>query len=412
MFSKLEKIQDTAANKLLGYMSIALVLLLPMSFLRIIETGFHPVMILHMVISLISWIFYFGKSSIRVVFKYIWIVSFFILVAVGAVFKNDSIFYGMACFLISAVVGSIYFDKLIIAGVMVFASAFILTYIIYQDGFYIEALFQSLATPILMYIAIWVTYYLRNELMLYIQHALKVSEEKSNFVSYMSHEIRTPLAAILGYSQILQLNEELSDEGKENVGYIISAGNLLLSLVNDTLDLSKIECGKVDLEVTRVELPPLIDECFKIIHPMAKGNDISLLKSTPEICVVLADNKRLKQVIINLLSNAVKYNRPNGQVRLEVYTSKDNDGFFRIDVSDTGYGIQENLQDKIFLPFSRVHIKNTKIEGSGMGLSITKSLVELMGGGINFYSKPGIGSTFWFELPKSLDDSEINSDNI
>lgn len=224
------------------------------------------------------------------------------------------------------------------------------------------------------------------------------SRAKSEFLSRMSHELRTPLNAILGFTQVLLRGDSsnLEVQQREYVDYIEQGGRHLLSLINEVLDLSAIEAGKLVIDIDDVRLARLIDECLTLVSPLAAGRGIRMQHDIPPELTVRADRKRLKQVVINLVSNAIKYNRPDGDVRITCSLA---DGRLRLGVHDTGAGIAPEQVDRVFRPFERLADEN--IEGTGIGLAITRRLVELMSGSIGFASQPGEGSCFWIELPSA-----------
>ncbi|MBE9525503.1 MAG: response regulator [Proteobacteria bacterium] len=243
----------------------------------------------------------------------------------------------------------------------------------------------------------------------------EASQAKSEFLSGMSHELRTPMNAILGFAQILEYDEKLNDDQKDSVHEIIYAGQHLLKLINGVLDLAKIESGHIDLFVETIELSTLLDECFTLLMPMVKKQQISISHVDIEGYSVHADRTRLKQVFINLLSNAIKYNRQQGQVEVRI-RELNNKNIIRITVSDTGKGIEKTRLNELFQPFNRLDADTSEIEGTGVGLAITRNLVELMGGQIGVESQLNSGSHFWIELPhhsidniKEIHEVEINS---
>lgn len=231
--------------------------------------------------------------------------------------------------------------------------------------------------------------------------AEKASQAKSEFLSSMSHELRTPLNAILGFGQMLDMNakEPLSARQKECVTHIMRGGRHLLNLINDVLDLAKIEAGRVVLSIDVVSPGKVVSECLTLIAPLAedKGVALKLPAMEGEWPNIWADHTRLKQVLLNLLSNAVKYNRPEGSVTLSV--GEVEGGRLRFKVSDTGFGIPKDRQRDLFKPFHRLDAENSEIEGTGIGLVITKDLVELMDGTIGLESEEGRGSVFWIDMP-------------
>lgn len=251
------------------------------------------------------------------------------------------------------------------------------------------------------------------------QNIIKAKEEaehanqtKSEFLSNMSHELRTPLNAILGFGQVIQLDESLPEQVKLNVDDILEGGNHLLKLINEILDLSKVEAGHIDLSLEPIEYNSLITECISLINPIAIQNQIQIINS-PSLKEIIfrGDKTRIKQVIVNLLSNAIKYNRIGGQVNIDV--TQPNNELYKISITDTGAGIKEENMSGLFEAFNRLDASNTSIEGTGIGLVITKRLVELMGGNIGVQSEYGVGSTFWIQMPKeTISDIEVSTDNV
>jgi signal transduction histidine kinase len=224
------------------------------------------------------------------------------------------------------------------------------------------------------------------------------SAEKSRFLSNMSHELRTPLNGILGFAQILAADRLPATqlEKQRFARNIVQSGQHLLKLVNEILDLARIEAGKVPLALEAVDLPTVLQECRMMVTPLAEKRDISLgFGAVPERRL-RADRTRLVQVLINLLSNAIKYNRQQGYVGVAC-TEAEGDRV-RISVTDTGPGLEEDQLRHIFQPFNRL-ARDEDEEGSGLGLALTRRVVEAMQGLIGVESKPGQGSTFWVELP-------------
>ncbi len=230
---------------------------------------------------------------------------------------------------------------------------------------------------------------------------------KSQFLASMSHELRTPLNAILGFAQMLDLNidKSLSERHQSYVGNIVSAGKHLLELVNDILDLARVEADRMPLELEVVEINELMRDCVALTRTSADARHISIHEaiSTGPVVSVVADPLRLKQVMINLLTNAVKYNLDKG--RIDVTCSERGTDVIRISVADTGLGIAEQDGRSVFEMFHRLNADPMLAQdGTGIGLTVSKILVERMNGRIGFESEPGKGSTFWLELPTRLAD--------
>jgi PAS domain S-box-containing protein len=228
--------------------------------------------------------------------------------------------------------------------------------------------------------------------------AENANRAKSDFLSNMSHELRTPLGAILGFGQLLEEDVAALPTAlhRQWVGSIVRAGWHLLGLVNEVLDLARIEAGRIELSLDGVSLDDLVDECRGEIAALAAKREIKVTTELDGTPYARADRMRLRQVLLNLLSNAVKYNRDGGEVRVSVRPAGN---VVRIAVSDTGQGIAKERMAELFQPFKRLGAERSKVEGFGLGLSITRRLIEMMGGRIEVESEPGRGSTFWFELP-------------
>jgi signal transduction histidine kinase/ActR/RegA family two-component response regulator len=219
---------------------------------------------------------------------------------------------------------------------------------------------------------------------------------KSEYLSRMSHELRTPLNAILGFAQLLEM-DELREDQQESLGYILSAARHLLALINEVLDIAAIEAGRLTLSLEPVWVADVVSETVSLIRPLADQQGI-LLVSPARTCDahVLGDRQRLKQVLLNLLSNAVKYNRPAGSVHL---TCEHVNGRLRVKVADTGPGIPAEALERLFVPFERLGSEHGTVEGTGLGLPLSKRLADAMGGSLELESIPQQGSTFWVELP-------------
>ncbi|MCK5546456.1 MAG: response regulator [Rhodospirillaceae bacterium] len=238
------------------------------------------------------------------------------------------------------------------------------------------------------------------------------NQAKSNFLASMSHEFRTPMNAILGFGQMLTYNKAspLDQTQQEYVDIILRSGEHLLDLINDTLDLAKIEAGIAEIILESLDIASLINECISLVSPLAKKRSItiSIDASGAAPMQVLADGTRLKQVLINLFSNGIKYNNENG--KLSITASQAGNDWVRVNVTDSGNGIAAENFEKIFVAFSRLESESSEIEGTGIGLAVTKELVERMGGKIGLESTVGKGSTFWIELPVCMTEPAQKKD--
>ncbi len=236
--------------------------------------------------------------------------------------------------------------------------------------------------------------------------AEQANRAKSEFLSRMSHELRTPLNAILGYCQLFGIDAAISAEQQQNIGEISKAGEHLLQLINDVLDLAKVEAGQMTLSVEPVLARRAVEEAVNWMQSTADARGISLAMNFGEWddVYVSADSMRLKQVLLNLISNAVKYNRTNGSVDVRFMRTEDavdgaELGCLCIEVRDTGQGISVAHQRHMFEPFNRLGAEDRGIEGSGVGLLITQHLVHMMGGKLDFDSQESVGSSFRVSLP-------------
>lgn len=239
------------------------------------------------------------------------------------------------------------------------------------------------------------------------EQAIAANQAKSHFLSKLSHEFRTPLNSILGFTQVL-INDEISTlnaSQKESLDLIHSSGQHLLSLVNDFLDIAKIEAGVLEIPVTETALDAVIHECYQTAKPLADKAGIQLeLEPVPALPNALTNALRLKQILLNILSNAIKYNRPHGTVILRTLPLGDTIAFRII---DNGYGIPEAKQKALFNTFSRLGAEHSDVEGTGIGLALCKELAHAIQARIGFSSVEGKGSEFWVEVPVAVRQTHL-----
>jgi PAS domain S-box-containing protein len=241
---------------------------------------------------------------------------------------------------------------------------------------------------------------IENDLLRAKEIAETASKSKSDFLANMSHELRTPLNAIIGFSEFMLKadSEGLTKNHIEYLERIYSAGQHLLSLINDILDLSRIEAGKMELFAENIDLPGTLEYCMTMFREKARNHRIKMTLAADEAPkIIRADLRKLKQIIINLLSNALKFTPDGGEIHV---SASQNDGYVQISVRDSGIGLKPEDMERIFAPFERAgEDGNTNIEGTGLGLSMVKRLVELHGGSVCAESAPGEGSAFYFTIP-------------
>jgi len=226
-----------------------------------------------------------------------------------------------------------------------------------------------------------------------------VSQHKSEFLANMSHELRTPLNAIIGFSEVLseRMFGEINEKQAEYISDILQSGQHLLSLINDILDLSKIEAGRMELELSEFDLPSTIEQTVMLVRERAVRRGITLGRMIDErLASIRADERKVKQVLLNLLSNALKFTPEGGKIDVRAAV---NDGVAEISVTDTGVGISPEDQEAVFEEFKQVGTATKKVEGTGLGLAISRKFIELHGGKIWVTSQIGTGSTFAFTLP-------------
>jgi signal transduction histidine kinase/ActR/RegA family two-component response regulator len=227
----------------------------------------------------------------------------------------------------------------------------------------------------------------------------RANRAKSDFLSRMSHELRTPLNSIMGFSQLMEL-DPLSPDQQDSLVHIQRAGRHLLDLVNEVLDIARIEAGRLDLSLEPVDVVEITRAALDLLHPPGAQSEISFVGlAVPEgTTYVRADRQRLLQVLLNLVSNGIKYNQPGGEVVLHCEASG---GTVTISVRDTGTGIPRELHHRLFQPFERLGVDQGAVEGTGVGLALSRGLVEKMGGILSFSSEVGVGSVFTVELPQA-----------
>jgi len=227
------------------------------------------------------------------------------------------------------------------------------------------------------------------------------SQQKSAFLSRMSHELRTPLNAILGFGQLLDLDVDPADtDTRESVDQILTAGAHLVTMVDEILDIGRIESGELNLDIRPVPLGPLVHSVLGMLATLVDGRSLVVRDATGDDAPsVLADEARLRQVLVNLLSNAVKYNRHGGRLTVSVARTPDAD---RLSVTDTGEGMSHAEMDRLFTPFDRLGAAEKGVTGTGLGLVVTRHLVEAMGGYLEVDSRPAVGTTFVVALPGAV----------
>ena len=236
------------------------------------------------------------------------------------------------------------------------------------------------------------------------------SRDKSQFLANISHELRTPLNAIIGFSEIIKNNslEEIGQQKfQEYISDINSSGIHLLSLINDILDYSKAEAGKLELDVAEVKANKLVHNCVRLVQPRAESGEVTIVEAMPkEVLTMITDGKKFKQIMLNLLSNAVKFTPPGGQVHVTAWVEIGTPSY-TFEVRDTGIGIAPKDISRAMAPFGQVDSAlSRKYEGTGLGLPLTKKFVELMGGKFNIESEVGNGTTIRFTLPRELTERE------
>jgi len=223
----------------------------------------------------------------------------------------------------------------------------------------------------------------------------RANHAKSDFLSRMSHDLRTPLNAIIGFAQLIEMDNPPADQ-REGVGHILRAGRHLLDMINEVLDISRIEAGRLSLSPEPVDLDGLLADAVELLRPLAAQRGLAISITVPPNTYVMADRMRLNQVFFNLLSNAVKYNRDGGMVDISITVG---DRLTTINVADTGAGMSEGQLERLFTPFERLGAERSGVEGTGLGLALVKGLIEAMSGTIHVESVVEQGSCFAVTLP-------------
>jgi CheY-like chemotaxis protein/anti-sigma regulatory factor (Ser/Thr protein kinase) len=241
------------------------------------------------------------------------------------------------------------------------------------------------------------------------EEAERANEAKSRFLSHMSHELRTPLAAIMGFAELLHRDEQ-DVKRRSWSGYVLDGGRHLLAIVNELLEVSRIEAGKMMLMTEPVDTERAVDDVLDLVAPLGTERGIKLERVPGESVAraALADPMRLKQVLLNLVANAIKYNSEGGSVLLEVQQATSDT--VRISVTDSGKGMTPEQLEQLFTPFERLGAEHGTTAGSGLGLVVTKGLVEAMDGQISVASEVGVGTTFTIELPLTDAHGEVPAD--
>ena len=250
----------------------------------------------------------------------------------------------------------------------------------------------------------------KNTVLVNLAHeAISSSNHKSAFISSLNHELRTPMNAVLGFAQMMEMNadEPLTEEQKSAVEHILKNGNHLLELIDQMLELNEIEAGTLPLNMEDIPARDVFDESLYLIRARAAQEGVSVIDQTKDehLPLLFTDSTRLIQVLINLMTNAVKYNRKGGTVTLSCEQLPEH--MLRINIIDNGIGIPRDQQDSLFQPFERLGHELSQIDGTGIGLSITRQIVEILGGQIGFESVEDKGSTFWVDIPMSIEQASV-----